>query len=215
MLGGRFIFLVALLSALVLSLFLYTISAGSAYPPSANVLSSPNLTGSQPIIATQVQAVALSLPTQENSPVQSQADCLISSEFPEKILQWCSLITHYAVKRGLEPDLIAALIWQESGGNPSAFSASGAVGLMQIMPRDGLSASFMCVNGPCFTNRPSISELEDPEFNISYGTKMLAGLHTRSGDLREALKSYGPMNVGYSYADKVLGIWKRYGAREQ
>jgi soluble lytic murein transglycosylase-like protein len=81
---------------------------------------------------------------------------------------------------------------------------------MQIMPRDGLAASFMCLNGPCFSNRPSTDELKDPEFNVKYGTRMLASLVSRNGNFREALKSYGPMNVGYYYADKVLGIYERY-----
>jgi hypothetical protein len=40
---------------------------------------------------------------------------------------------------------------------------------------------------------------------------MLAGLVRRTGSLRDALKSYGPMDVGYYYADKVLGIYQRYG----
>jgi soluble lytic murein transglycosylase-like protein len=86
---------------------------------------------------------------------------------------------------------------------------------MQVMPHDGLAASFNCVNGPCFKDRPSTTELKDPEFNVSYGTKMLAGLVNKRGNLREALKSYGPMNVGYYYADKVLGIYQRYGSSTQ
>ena len=80
---------------------------------------------------------------------------------------------------------------------------------MQVMPRDGLASSFMCQNGPCFNKRPSISELEDPEFNVSYGTKMLADLIKKNGNVRDALKSYGPMDVGYSYADKVISIYQR------
>jgi len=40
---------------------------------------------------------------------------------------------------------------------------------------------------------------------------MLAGLVGKTGNLRDALKSYGPMNVGYYYADKVLGIYQNYG----
>jgi soluble lytic murein transglycosylase-like protein len=82
---------------------------------------------------------------------------------------------------------------------------------MQVMPSDGPSASFMCANGPCFSDRPTIQELNDPEFNISYGTRMLAGLMRKTGDVREALRSYGPMDAGYTYADKVLGLFQRYG----
>jgi soluble lytic murein transglycosylase-like protein len=138
-------------------------------------------------------------------------ECQVSNFFPENILQWCSLITRYASKHGLPPDLVAAIMWQESGGDPQAYSHSGAVGLMQVMPSDGQSASFMCASGPCFRDRPTISELKDPEFNINYGTKMLADLVRRYGNVRDALKSYGPMDMGYYYADKVLGIFQQYG----
>ncbi len=136
--------------------------------------------------------------------------CRLNNLLPGDILQWCALITFYAEKNNLPPDLVGALVWFESGGNPSAYSRSGAVGLMQVMPRDGLAANFQCINGPCFAARPTIAELQDPVFNIEYGTRMLAGLYQRRQSLREALKSYGPMDVGYSYADKVLSLYERY-----
>jgi soluble lytic murein transglycosylase-like protein len=136
--------------------------------------------------------------------------CEVSSKYPDRVLRWCGLITRYARERNLEPDLIAALILQESGGNPDAYSHSGAVGLMQIMPRDGLAAGFTCINGPCFSNRPSTAELQDPEYNIKYGTQMLAGLQKKYGSLRDALKAYGPMDMGYGYADIVLNHFQRY-----
>jgi hypothetical protein len=144
-------------------------------------------------------------------PEETTSECLVSDHFPAKILRWCGLISQNATRRGLPPDLVAAVILQESGGNPNAYSQSGAVGLMQVMPKDGIAASFQCAGGPCFANRPSASELKDPEFNILYGTKMLAGLVGKSGDLREGLRSYGPMDVGYSYADRVIGLYQRYG----
>lgn len=137
-------------------------------------------------------------------------ECQVNNRFPSEITRWCDLVTHYSNLNGLSPNLIAALIWQESGGNPDAYSKSGAVGLMQIMPRDGIAANFQCINGPCFSNRPTSSELYDPEFNIEFGTQMLSRLLNRTGDLREALRSYGPMDVGYTYADKVLNIYQTY-----
>lgn len=109
--------------------------------------------------------------------------------------------------------MVAALIWQESGGDPLAYSKSGAVGLMQVMPRDGIASTFMCVNGPCFANRPTIQVLQDPTSNIDYGTRMLSGLLQKHGNMRDALRYYGPMNVGYYYADKVLGIYHNYKGR--
>jgi soluble lytic murein transglycosylase-like protein len=158
---------------------------------------------------SKARAAAGTIPTKNNN--NANSTCHISSKYPESILQWCGLITANAEQTGLDPDLIAALVWQESGGNPTAYSKSGAVGLMQIMPRDGLAANFSCPNGPCFASRPSISELQNPDFNIQYGTSMLAGLVKRSGSLREALKAYGPMDSGYYYADKVLNIYRQYG----
>ena len=136
--------------------------------------------------------------------------CPLSSTYPEKVLRWCDLIVEFAAEHGLPPELIAAVILQESGGDPQAYSSSGAVGLMQVMPRDGLAARFQCVNGPCFASRPTIAELQHPAYNIEYGARMLAGLLSRHGDLRAALKAYGPMDVGYHYADIVLSIYENY-----
>ncbi|MEN6408557.1 MAG: transglycosylase SLT domain-containing protein [Anaerolineaceae bacterium] len=140
----------------------------------------------------------------------SGTDCQVSEGYPETVRQWCGLITQYAQENNLDPNLIAALILQESGGDPTAYSHSGAVGLMQVMPRDGIAASFQCNSGPCFASRPTIQELEDPEFNVSYGTRMLAGLINKRGNTRDALMAYGPANVGYYYADIVLAIYEKY-----
>jgi soluble lytic murein transglycosylase-like protein len=146
-------------------------------------------------------------------PVEEQAQppsgCTISASYPESIQQWCPVIGRFASEYGVDSNLIAAVMLQESGGNPNAYSKSGAVGLMQVMPRDGLAASFQCKNGPCFASRPSMDELYDPEFNISYGTRMLAGLIERQGGVRDALHAYGPMDMGYRYADIVLSIYER------
>lgn len=151
-------------------------------------------------------------PAASKEPAASQeADpaCSLGPGFSDSIRQWCDLIESSAEEHGLDPNLIAAVMVQESGGDPRAYSKSGAVGLLQIMPRDGLAAGFMCINGPCFGSRPSIDELFDPEFNISYGARMLAGLIQRHGNPRDALKAYGPINMGYYYADLVLGILER------
>ena len=162
-----------------------------------------------------VIAAPLPTPIPTTAPAEPQAvipagSCPIGAAYPASIQQWCSLITRYANENGLEPNLVAAVMLQESGGNPDAYSSSGAVGLMQVMPRDGIAASFQCNGRPCFSNRPSMEELFDPEFNIEYGTRMLAGLISRRGSVREALFAYGPMDVGYTYADLVLKIQANY-----
>ena len=145
--------------------------------------------------------------TEDNSsPVE--VPCIYQDRYPAKVVQWCHLIEASAEKYGMDALLIAADMLQESGGDPVIMSSSGAVGLMQVMPRDGIAAGFQCINGPCFANRPTIEELKDPAFNIDFGVKYLSGLVDKWGDIREALYHYGPMDVGYSYADQVLALYK-------
>ncbi|OGO64587.1 MAG: hypothetical protein A2029_02790 [Chloroflexi bacterium RBG_19FT_COMBO_47_9] len=158
--------------------------------------------------AAEVAYAAAPLQTLESS--SPPENCQVSPSFPEGILQWCEIITAQANAVELPANLIAAVMLQESGGDASAYSGSGAVGLMQVMPRDGIAAAFECINGPCFASRPTIEELQDPRFNIEYGTNMLVGLIARLGSPREALKAYGPMDRGYSYADTVLAIYESY-----
>ena len=134
----------------------------------------------------------------------------LSTHFPNTIQQWKNVIVENAQEYDLDPNLIAAVMLQESGGSAEVISSSGAIGLMQVMPRDGIAASFMCGSKPCFINRPSMDELLDPAFNIEYGARMLAGLIHKKGSLREALYAYGPYDVGYYYADTVLAIYNKY-----
>jgi hypothetical protein len=199
-LGQRLVIRGAIFGSILLGAFLFLTSTHASYAQSI-----PTQMGAavKPAILVEKPSTTKANPTPPRA-------CELSDQFPTAIRQWCELITRYSTKHNLPVDLIAALIWQESGGNPQAYSSSGAVGLMQIMPSDGLAASFQCQNGPCFTGRPSTDELKDPEFNLAYGTRMLARLLENKGSLREALKSYGPMNVGFYYADKVLGIFEQY-----
>ncbi|HPH96533.1 MAG TPA: transglycosylase SLT domain-containing protein [Anaerolineaceae bacterium] len=181
-----------------------------------------------PIFVPAVNTAALNLTANLSAQVQpagegkaveeasaQQADqlpaCTLSERYPETILQWCGWIEKYAAEAGVPAALVASVMLQESGGDASAYSHSGAVGLMQVMPRDGLAADFQCANGPCFASRPTIEELMNPEYNIAYGTRMLASLINKTGNVREALFRYGPIDMGYSYADRVLAIWENYG----
>lgn len=148
--------------------------------------------------------------TESAAVTDTAAACSLGVNFPDSIRRWCALIETHAREHSLDPNLIAAVILQESGGKPDAYSKSGAVGLMQVMPRDGIAATFQCINGPCFSSRPTIEELSDPDYNVAFGTKMLAGLIRKHGSVREALRAYGPMDVGYYYADLVLDIYNTY-----
>lgn len=152
-----------------------------------------------PVVQFNTETSAVSVSTSDN--------CALHSSYPGSVRQWCALIQAAAAEHHLDPNLVAAVMQQESGGDPNAYSGSGAVGLLQVMPSDGIAASFYCVAGPCFAGRPSSQQLFDPQFNITYGTQMLAGLVNRYQDVRQALVSYGPANVGTTYADTVLAIY--------
>jgi len=134
----------------------------------------------------------------------------LNNNFPEAILIWEEEILSAAVDYGIDPNLIATVILIESSGNHSAYSSSGAVGLMQVMPNDGIAETFICSGGPCFSGRPTTEELMDPNFNIRYGCKLLAQLTNQHNSLREALKFYGPYDVDYAYADQVIKAYQSY-----
>lgn len=67
----------------------------------------------------------------------------------EEIVPFESLFRKYAPEIGWEWQMLAALCWEESRLNPNASAASGARGLMQLMPktghRFGLNDSTFCL----------------------------------------------------------------------
>ena len=192
----------AILLGILAIVFFASLTSTSETVQASNSLIDPTpLTKTAPTLAPATA-------TASSQTVQVTGACTLPTRYPESIRQWCGWIIQYATQSNLDPRLIAAVMLQESGGNPQAYSKSGAVGLMQVMPRDGLAASFQCNGRPCFASRPTMDELFNPEYNIAYGVRMLAGLVQKKGNIRDALRAYGPMDVGYYYADKVLAIYQ-------
>lgn len=209
-LGERLVIPGAILGSLVIVVCGLLLTAGATLPAGAMILPPEEGSGVSMTEGEGVGAAPDATKTQPDGG-EAEANCQVSRRFPRRVRQWCGLITRYAAQFDVPPDLVAAVVWQESGGNPGAVSRSGAIGLMQVMPSDGVAAGFTCVNGPCFANRPTSAQLKDPEFNLKYGVRMLSGLIKRHDDPRDALRAYGPMQAGYSYADRVLSLYKRYG----
>lgn len=95
------------------------------------------------------------------------------------IKQWEKLIVHWSEQKHLAPDLVAAVIYKESLGQPNA-EYYGAVGLMMVMPSEY-----------GFTWRPSAQELFSPSVNIKWGTGILAQIIRDSGgELVDSLAAY-------------------------
>jgi hypothetical protein len=134
--------------------------------------------------------------------------CVMTENWPPEVAQWKSQIETESCAAGVPADMVAAIVFKESSGRSSVISQSGAVGLMQVMPRDGIAKTFICKNGPCFADRPSIEELKNPEFNIRSGINVF--LSRFDGfNVRQTLKAYGPMDID-NYAEIIISIWKKY-----
>jgi soluble lytic murein transglycosylase len=107
-------------------------------------------------------------------------------------LRYEQAIRSEAERNALDPALVAAVIYQESGFVPDSRSSRGAVGLMQLLPS---TAEFVAAS----PDRPSPAptRLMEPEVNIAYGTRYLRYLIDRHGSVGLALAAYngGEANV--------------------
>lgn len=111
----------------------------------------------------------------------------------------------------VEPALIRAVISAESGYNPSARSAAGAVGLMQLMPKTA--------------ERFGVTDRLDPVQSIQGGTRYLRVLLTKfNNNLSLAVAAYNagetavmkygrkipPYRETVAYVPKVMAYYNRY-----
>ncbi len=100
------------------------------------------------------------------------------------------LIEPAAAKYALDPNLVAAVIWAESSGDPKAVSTKGASGLMQLMPGTARDMG--------------VSDVLDPSQNVDGGSRYLRKMLDRhDGDLSLALAAY---NAGPEAVRKYGGI---------
>ena len=99
------------------------------------------------------------------------------------------LIDREAKKNGLDPLIVELIIKYESNYNPQAVSATGAQGLMQLMP--GTAA--LC----------GVKNAFDPAENVAGGTYYFAQQLRRFQDLGRALAAY---NAGPGAVESYGGI---------
>lgn len=101
-------------------------------------------------------------------------------------LEHDGLIREAAHRNDVDPALIAAVIYAESGFREDAVSPRGAVGLMQLLPSTATEIARR-TGGERFV----VDDLRDAAVNIRYGTHYLAALLERyDGSLVEALAAY-------------------------
>jgi soluble lytic murein transglycosylase len=111
-------------------------------------------------------------------------------------LEYENIIRGHAQNYDLDPALLAAVIYRESKFDPNARSSSGAIGLMQLLP-DTAKGIALHTGGGKFV----VSDLNDPEINIRYGSFYLRRLMRKYGDTRLALAAY---NAGQANVDEWI-----------
>jgi soluble lytic murein transglycosylase len=114
-------------------------------------------------------------------------------------LRYSEYVRVHAHEHGLDPAFVAAVIYQESKFNPSAKSASGAIGLMQLTPSTAHGIAIR-THGSAFHT----ADLYDPEINIRYGAWYLHDLFAKYHSERLVLAAY---NAGQGNVDR----WRAEG----
>ena len=106
-------------------------------------------------------------------------------------------IDKMAKRYGLNPDIIKALIEEESGWISSAEGDDGSsIGLMQIQERWHKDRM----------KRLGVTDLYNPEQNITVGCDILSELLNKYGNYKDALSVYNSGNIhdGRQYAERII-----------
>ena len=114
-------------------------------------------------------------------------------------LRYSEYVRVHAREHGLDPALVAAVIYQESKFRSDAKSSSGAIGLMQITPATAEGIAIR-THGSAFHT----ADLYNPEINIRYGAWYLKNLFDKYGSEKLVLAAY---NAGQGNVDK----WRANG----
>ncbi len=112
------------------------------------------------------------------------------SSATQRVRSLRGLIERAAADEGVDPALVAAMIAQESGGDPEAVSPAGARGLMQLMPATARMLG--------------VEDVFDPLQNVSGGVRYISQLLERfGGEEKLALAAY---NAGPGTVDRYGGV---------
>ena len=114
-------------------------------------------------------------------------------------LRYSEYVRVHARENGIDPALLAAVIYQESKFDAGAESRSGAIGLMQLTPATAHGIAVRTGG-----SRFQTADLLDPEINIRYGAWYLGNLFRKYRNERLVLAAY---NAGQGNVDR----WRAQG----
>jgi soluble lytic murein transglycosylase len=121
-------------------------------------------------------------------------DLLERSKYP---LSYSAIVRTHARNYGLDPALLAAVIYSESRFRPHVRSARGAIGLMQLLPStaEGIATR---TGGSKFVP----SDLDNPELNVRYGAWYLRHLRQHYAGRPDATQlALAAYNAGMANVD--------------
>jgi hypothetical protein len=150
-------------------------------------------------VAGGVEAVAHGVESATTAPLKAVAEApkklaiiteKVRQDFFHQEVPFGSVIYKEAKKNNLRPELVAAVVQAESRFKPTARSGSGAVGLMQLVPRTG--------------RWMGARDLTNPAQNIAAGTKYLKYLSERfDGNETKIIAAY---NAGEGNVKRFGGV---------
>ncbi|WP_449413589.1 lytic transglycosylase domain-containing protein [Pandoraea soli] len=154
-----------------------------ARPAQAPVVASPRNTDAPTSTVasgsdTDAPTFTVASPRNTDAPTSIVASAPVApTTSAEPALPFDSLVQRAAQVASVDAALLHAIIDTESGYDPQAVSARGAIGLMQVLPRTG--------------ERFGVRRLEDPAENVRAGASYVRWLLSRfDGDLTLALAAY-------------------------
>jgi soluble lytic murein transglycosylase len=108
------------------------------------------------------------------------------------------VVTHSKSADELDPDLLQALMREESALDPKALSWAGALGLCQLMPATAAGVAMQLK-----LKQPKQAQLLEPELNIQLGARYLSDLVIR-------LKGVKPFALAsYNAGESAVARWRR------
>lgn len=120
---------------------------------------------------------------------------------PNNVTRWRGIAVSIGHQIDLQSELILAVIWQESGGNPNASGSADEIGLMQVTIDAALDIYPL-----------QIPNLENPEANVDIGSQYLKRQIEYFGSVTKGLQAYNAgrgnvisdPNISIRYANSVL-----------
>ena len=146
----------------------------------------------------------------------SEPDFYLNKKRHKNVCQFAGQVYKESKKNNIDPILLMAVIYRESGWKKTVVSPAGACGLTQVIPK--YTGKYSPVK-----KKYSCKQLKNPKISISAGARILKWwIKYHKGDVRRGLCGYSsgfrckgkrPLKAGMRYADRVLKTKRKITAR--